>query len=270
MTPAQRIILFGQRPLWTPAELAATTPFWFTGSDPNTVHTATGVDSWTNKGNLGGAVTQATGVSQPTLTTLNGKLALAFNGTTQVLTGASQTMPASTNLYIGAVFVRAAGAGAHTLIGMGIGALTGLGVFPANTSALDWINGDMVIFTNGFNASQLPRAVQNGSSPETDGAPHVFGGMLGATPTSISADGTATTMRVNTGAASVPAIATSAMNIGSDGAVAFWIGTIAEVVVTQDITPGNVLKMEGYLAWNWGLQANLPSAHPYRYAPPRL
>ena len=27
-------------------------------------------------------------------------------------------------------------------------------------------------------------------------------------------------------------------------------------------------KMEGYLAWKWGLQANLPSDSPYKDAPP--
>ena len=27
-------------------------------------------------------------------------------------------------------------------------------------------------------------------------------------------------------------------------------------------------KIEGYLAWKWGLQANLPSGHPYKSAAP--
>ena len=27
-------------------------------------------------------------------------------------------------------------------------------------------------------------------------------------------------------------------------------------------------QMEGYLAWKWGLQANLPANHPFKNAPP--
>jgi len=27
-------------------------------------------------------------------------------------------------------------------------------------------------------------------------------------------------------------------------------------------------QIEGYLAWKWGLQANLPANHPYFFAPP--
>jgi hypothetical protein len=27
-------------------------------------------------------------------------------------------------------------------------------------------------------------------------------------------------------------------------------------------------KIEGYLAWKWGIQASLPAAHPYRNAAP--
>jgi len=45
-----------------------------------------------------------------------------------------------------------------------------------------------------------------------------------------------------------------------------WNGYVAEVIIYKD----NVLsttqrqQVEGYLAWKWGLQNNLPSDHPYR------
>ena len=40
------------------------------------------------------------------------------------------------------------------------------------------------------------------------------------------------------------------------------------VVITGAMTEANRQKVEGYLAWKWGLQANLPSTHPYvQFAP---
>jgi len=34
------------------------------------------------------------------------------------------------------------------------------------------------------------------------------------------------------------------------------------------LTPFNRQKVEGYLAWKWGLQSNLPTSHPFRAAAP--
>lgn len=44
---------------------------------------------------------------------------------------------------------------------------------------------------------------------------------------------------------------------------------IAEIVIYNvDLTAANCRKIEGYLAWKWGLQANLPSDHLHKSAPP--
>jgi len=46
-------------------------------------------------------------------------------------------------------------------------------------------------------------------------------------------------------------------------------GDIAEIViVTGTISTETRQKMEGYLAWKWGLVANLPADHPYKLALP--
>jgi hypothetical protein len=50
-----------------------------------------------------------------------------------------------------------------------------------------------------------------------------------------------------------------------------WVGDIAEfVLVTGDITTNDRQKMEGYLAWKWGVQGSLPGGHPYASAAPTL
>jgi hypothetical protein len=39
---------------------------------------------------------------------------------------------------------------------------------------------------------------------------------------------------------------------------------VAEIIHYNDsITTTQRQQVEGYLAWKWGLQANLPSSHPY-------
>jgi hypothetical protein len=47
-------------------------------------------------------------------------------------------------------------------------------------------------------------------------------------------------------------------------------GAMAEFIVITDLTLANIQKIEGYLAWKWGIQALLPIGHPYKgHAPTR-
>jgi hypothetical protein len=50
------------------------------------------------------------------------------------------------------------------------------------------------------------------------------------------------------------------------GSVANYLtGVIAEVILfNRPLTASERQKIEGYLAWKWGLQSNLPSTHPFR------
>lgn len=54
---------------------------------------------------------------------------------------------------------------------------------------------------------------------------------------------------------------------------AFFNGYIAEIVVIRTLGAEDIptiirQKTQGYLAWKWGLVANLPSGHPYKTTPP--
>ena len=50
-----------------------------------------------------------------------------------------------------------------------------------------------------------------------------------------------------------------------------WTGGIAEIIWTDKSLPDfEREKLEGYLAHKWGLEANLPSGHPYKSSPPTL
>lgn len=45
-------------------------------------------------------------------------------------------------------------------------------------------------------------------------------------------------------------------------------GTIYEVAICPTVSVSDAQKLEGYMAWKWGVQANLPGAHPYKSAAP--
>jgi hypothetical protein len=49
----------------------------------------------------------------------------------------------------------------------------------------------------------------------------------------------------------------------------FLNGVIGEVILFNRPLPTNQRQqVEGYLAWKWGLEANLPSTHPFKLFPP--
>lgn len=48
-----------------------------------------------------------------------------------------------------------------------------------------------------------------------------------------------------------------------------WPGHICEITIHNTaLTTVQRQQIEGYLAWKWGLQANLPATHPYKLFPP--
>ena len=49
-----------------------------------------------------------------------------------------------------------------------------------------------------------------------------------------------------------------------------WIGAYSEVIFANGLTNTEKELIEGYLAWKWGLEANLPASHPYSTAAPMV
>jgi hypothetical protein len=68
-------------------------------------------------------------------------------------------------------------------------------------------------------------------------------------------------------------ITTQSGLIGSNAfgvATPLYNGNISEIIFTKPSIDGFVRQQtEGYLAWKWGLQANLPASHPFKNAPPQ-
>ena len=45
-------------------------------------------------------------------------------------------------------------------------------------------------------------------------------------------------------------------------------GAIKEIIVADGLSDSDIEKLEGYLAWKWDLESNLPSAHTYKNQKP--
>lgn len=86
--------------------------------------------------------------------------------------------------------------------------------------------------------------------------------------TQLNVNGTENATSSFGGTASTSAEA-SLFNIGSDTFNSAYYGYISEYIIYNTaITPFDGQKVEGYLAWKWGLQSNLPVIHPFRNTAP--
>ena len=62
---------------------------------------------------------------------------------------------------------------------------------------------------------------------------------------------------------------TTTFTLSSSFGLRYFVGNIQEVLVyTGPITTAQRQQVEGYLAWKWGLVANLPTNHPYKTITP--
>jgi hypothetical protein len=80
------------------------------------------------------------------------------------------------------------------------------------------------------------------------------------TQTSSGAVGAISYDSAGTNRSGIGAIYTSD-NWGSGGST--LNGSLKEVVVVDDANSNDVYRVEGYLAWKWGIQDKLPPTHPY-------
>jgi hypothetical protein len=56
--------------------------------------------------------------------------------------------------------------------------------------------------------------------------------------------------------------------IGNDGQATQPFGSMHELIVTSNLDTQHSQTVEGNLAWKWGIQASLPSNHPFKSAKP--
>ena len=241
----------GFRAAWTPANI--TTALWLDANDASTI-TLNGstVSEWRDKSGNARHASQGTAANQPTYTAtgLNGKPVLTFDGN-DWFNPVTVSIPEFSVMMVLALTQNTSAV--YYPIGFNIdGGNLGTGM-----SAGGSFFSQFPVIWNGLTGVQAAQAtVLN--------APMILFGGSSSGGRQISVNG-------NTPSSDAVAQSISAITIGkrSDAVQFPSVGPIGEVVVTNSLfSAADRQRLEGYLAWKWGLVANLPSGHPYKNSPP--
>jgi hypothetical protein len=267
---------------WTPAELGADLALWLDADDASTI-TLNGstVSQWNDKSGNDNHVSQGSASAQPEFaaTGLNSKPTLRFNSPTQGRHLLSSVNFPSMTGGVSAIVVAQVDTVDNWNGYVGVGALV------ANTSNFEFYrqvggnSGNLVISANrdqpGGNLNFRFR--NNVDTPPAQGAPHI------ATAVISGATGLAGFMSVN-GGGNLPLgggtehptgtfipQGTGIIRVGvgyfsGDTAASVMRGRISEIVMSASPwSNADRQKLEGYLAWKWGLTFELPADHPYKW-----
>jgi hypothetical protein len=228
-------------PLFTPT-MISNCSLWLDAADSSTITTSgSTLTGWTDKSGTGKTININ---SAPTysVTGFNNRPGLTFASGNRLST---TTTALGTSFTLIAVYIVTVNANSVPLaVGLtNSGNETGIG-FNSSTAAYLMYDfgvadsGNTTVTTN--NVNLLHVGVKNGSIL----ASYVNGTNPASTPAS-------TYNNTNT-----------TINIGGGGFP--FVGNLAEVIIyNRAITTIERQQVEGYLAWKWGLQVNVPSSHPY-------
>ena len=235
--------LFGG--LWTPDEIA--TAAWFDAADTATITESGGaVSQWDDKSGNANHVTQATGANQPVTNamTINGMNVLDW-GSLSNTKGLSSLLGSSNNWRDTFVVLRWDG-------GVTFNDFNGVMTGTSNIGLIGNVGS-----ANAYSTEKWWDTMAiNGASVLTPFA------VLPALASNSILQFTANSD-----------ISVSGLAIGSDREISNrgWKGVFAEVITSEtELSTTDSQKIEGYLAWKWGLEANLPADHPYKSSPPTV
>ena len=236
--------------LWTPTEI--TTTLWLDADDASTITESGGsVSQWDDKSGNNNHADQVTGSQQPQtgLNTIGGLNVIAFDGSNDYLTVQPFSSPQPHTVFFVA---KTTGGPGRDYVFDGANANS-----DRNLVALDR-SGTVQFWAGSW--------VNSGVATPTD--PLIVAAAFNTTSSEISIDGTNTT-GLNPGAFTM----TNGMNLGTNytESVDWLAGDIAEFIIVSG-APDTATRqtVEGYLAWKWGTEGNLPGGHPYEFAAPQI
>ena len=269
---------------WTPAELGASLALWLDADDASTI-TLNGstVSQWSDKSSNAIPFSQPTASSQPSYGASGlAKNTLNFDGVDDVLDGDDVL----DSVWTGAawqIFLVAKNNAADTSNGAILAKVSNsplnlrqfasylrvnrsqlITLYTPDTANYTVVNGSTVIADSQWVfSSQAYTDTGTGSSNTTERV-------------EIVVDGAEQTEVVNASSGSLETIKDTESHLSIGGIIAdgtqssgFLNGSVGEIIVTSTITSlADRQRIEGYLAWKWGLEANLPADHPYKSTPP--
>ena len=254
---------------WTPAQIS--TVFWLDASASSTITIATGVSTWADLNGNGVNATQASGSLQPSYsaTAFPGSLpGVLFDGTDDILDISTTAMQNQTHGVYWVMSRSGAGTGGdfyRPMIGVRASAGTG-----TDRGALHYIKN-----TNNFGACypyyQGPGVGAYDLSAGTvysNSTGNVMAFQSNTTGWGVWRNGT---IESTTSTISTPNTDNIGYSIGGQYNVSRRMhGVIGELIMVQTTDTTTRQKIEGYLAWKWGLTSSLPADHPYKTAAPTI
>jgi len=236
--------------LFSPTTIASLA-IWLDASDQSTVTGTSSVTAWSDKSGLGNTMNGTSG-HYPALTAgaQNGLSVMTFSGS-QVFTGPITLGGTSFTEFV---------------VYYNTSVTVGQAFIDDNTGPV----GILAVQNGGGNQFQTGFAY--GSTFQTGGAYRIFATNC-TSPTSSSTvsvwfNGTNQNISGWNFYGHTP-VAITSLTIGARKDLIYFTGKIAEIIIYNTaITAGQQQQIEGYLAWKWGLQANLPAGHTYKSAAP--
>lgn len=250
--------------LWTPAQIA--TALWLDADDASTFTlTGSDIDQWNDKsGNARHATPPGT---KPTrnASLLNSMGGVVFASGTDPLLTTSFANPTGAAGITAVMVIRRTGQPVNFSIPLCKGAVN------AQWSWI-WAN---TAFNNISYWRHTTAGGQTATGPNNsiaDATDYVWSGDMADAGITQYRNGTALSGAVGAGTRNFGA--SSALTIGSSPDVSYtanrFQGNIHEIVLLHTASATNRQLLEGYMAWRWGLQANLPGGHPYVSAAPTV
>ena len=238
--------------LWTPAQL--TTSTWLDASKASSISFTNGnINTWTDLSAGNYAFTQATGTAQPrwgSANTLNGLNVAVFDGGDSLSATAGPTPGSNNQMMIIVAQLNHDHDGRLYTIGKTSGSRAA--IFPNNGSKPNYIH-----TSTGTNWAQ-------GSPQIAFSTAHIFSGYRNGATQGIGVNAATET----TNASATNPTDVDIWQVGHLAGSFRLTGFIAEIVVVSSYDATTYTKIQGYLAWKWGLQSNLPANHTYKNNPP--
>ena len=234
---------------------------WYDAADPNATGivpaNGTTVTTWSDKSGNARTLGQSGSYALPTLTTnyINSLPSVNFTNTSGLITSAF-AKSSNVSVFIVGNILAAPTAYYGTIWGHFVNHDNDIQLRRnANTMAISW-------HTNNDNNNTLLTAIA--------GAPVLYSCTM--------SNGTGMFMQQTTTSGTTTVSSTQALT-WTAGSASVYVGLsesgepiqsyISEIVYYQSVlSTGQRQAVEGYLAWKWGLQTNLPSNHPFRYYAP--
>jgi hypothetical protein len=268
--------------LWLDAKDAATitsasSPFlptsvagcllWLDAADAATITASGGlVSAWANKGSVGGSFVQATSGNQFSQTTNAHGNAVGCTSSGKFMSGGTNAAYDIANMTVLSVVKPAASGGNMEILTRFNDTSFSGWYYEVNwSSGTNGASAKITQWDASFNNSNAGASVTLSSLRAWVGTSYRrSSGVMAATVNGSSNNGVSHTY--------VPPISsTYNILIGArdGGGPVNFIGDIHEVLMFDSgLSDADRQMLEGYLAWKWGLQADLVSGHPYASAPP--